>query len=97
VTDEVEKSNRSMTDKLIESEKEIASLKEALEAVRYDAMTDQLTGIGNRKRFDRAIDEAMVTLMHRRAVQPSWSATSIISRNSTTPMAIRPAIRCFAW
>ena len=61
MTNDVEKSNRSMTDRLIESEKEIAALKDALEAVRYDAMTDQLTGIGNRKRFDRAIDEAMVT------------------------------------
>ncbi|MFN3225510.1 MAG: GGDEF domain-containing protein [Hyphomicrobiales bacterium] len=61
VTDEVEKSNRSMSNKLLESEQEIASLKEALESVRYEAMTDQLTGIGNRKRFDRAMDEAMVT------------------------------------
>jgi diguanylate cyclase len=51
MTNDVEKSNRSMTDRLIESEKEIAALKDALEAVRYDAMTDQLTGIGNRKRF----------------------------------------------
>lgn len=61
MTDEVEKSNRSMSDKLLDSEREIASLKEALESVRYEAMTDQLTGIGNRKRFDRAIEEAMVS------------------------------------
>lgn len=61
MTDEVERKNRSMSEKLLDSEKEIASLKEALESVRYEAMTDQLTGIGNRKRFDRAMDEAMLT------------------------------------
>jgi diguanylate cyclase len=61
MTDDVERKNRSMSDKLLESEKEIAALKEALESVRYEAMTDQLTGIGNRKRFDRAMDEAMLT------------------------------------
>ncbi|MEM6383705.1 MAG: GGDEF domain-containing protein [Pseudomonadota bacterium] len=58
-TDEAEKLNRSMSNKLLESEQEIATLKEALESVRYEAMTDQLTGIGNRKRFDRAIEEAI--------------------------------------
>ncbi|MEM6712785.1 MAG: GGDEF domain-containing protein, partial [Pseudomonadota bacterium] len=56
-TDEVEQSNRAMSEQLINSEQEISSLKKALEAVRYEAMTDQLTGIGNRKRFDRAMDE----------------------------------------
>ncbi len=61
MTDEVGKSNRAMSGKLLDSEQEIAALKEALESVRYEAMTDQLTGIGNRKRFDRAMDEAMVT------------------------------------
>ncbi|MFK7791534.1 MAG: GGDEF domain-containing protein [Devosiaceae bacterium] len=60
MTDDVEKSSRTVSDKLVESEKEIASLKEALESVRYEAMTDQLTGIGNRKRFDRAMEEAML-------------------------------------
>jgi diguanylate cyclase len=61
MTDEVERSSRSMSNKLLESEQEIATLKEALESVRYEAMTDQLTGIGNRKRFDRAMDEAMLS------------------------------------
>lgn len=61
MTDEVERSSRSMSNKLLESEQEIAALKEALESVRYEAMTDQLTGIGNRKRFDRAMDEAMLS------------------------------------
>lgn len=61
MTDEVERSSRSMSTKLLESEQEIATLKEALESVRYEAMTDQLTGIGNRKRFDRAMDEAMLS------------------------------------
>lgn len=61
MTDEVERSSRSVSNKLLESEQEIATLKEALESVRYEAMTDQLTGIGNRKRFDRAMDEAMLS------------------------------------
>jgi diguanylate cyclase len=61
MTDEVERSSRSMSNKLLESEQEIAALKEALKSVRYEAMTDQLTGIGNRKRFDRAMDEAMLS------------------------------------
>lgn len=60
-TDEVERSNRAMSEKLLGSEREIAALKEALESVRYEAMTDQLTGIGNRKRFDRAMDESMLS------------------------------------
>jgi diguanylate cyclase len=59
-TDDVEKSNRALSEKLMGSEREIASLKEALESVRYEAMTDQLTGVGNRKRFDRAIEEALL-------------------------------------
>ena len=59
-TSEVEKSNRAMSSKLLDSEREIAQLKEALESVRYEAMTDQLTGLGNRKRFDRAIEETML-------------------------------------
>ncbi len=60
-TDGVQVNNQALSDKLVESEKEIASLKEALESVRYEAMTDQLTGVGNRKRFDRAMDEAMIS------------------------------------
>jgi diguanylate cyclase len=60
-TKKAENGNRAMVNKLSQSEREITELKEALESVRYEAMTDQLTGMGNRKRFDRAMDEALLS------------------------------------
>lgn len=49
--------NSRLRDRLAESSQEIQSLREHLEAVQEEAMTDALTGIANRKSFD-------VSLLH---------------------------------
>ena len=41
--------NRSLEGRLKETRSEIEALREALEAVRLEALTDPLTGIANRK------------------------------------------------
>ena len=50
--------NRSLEDKLTQSSGEIAELRQNLEVVRREAMTDALTGIPNRKFFDNRLREA---------------------------------------
>ena len=64
-TVEMEKRNKSLEDKFNASSMEVNQLKEDLEDMRHEAMTDGLTGIPNRKLFDtelrRAAMEAMET------------------------------------
>ena len=43
--------------KVHESQNEIATLRESLEATRQEAMTDGLTGLANRRRFDERLAE----------------------------------------
>lgn len=50
--------NRSLEDKLSQSSGEIAELRQNLEVVRREALTDALTGIPNRKFFDNRLREA---------------------------------------
>src|SRR6202023_930023 len=38
---------------------EISNLQQSLEAIRAESLTDPLTGLGNRKYFDRSIDMAI--------------------------------------
>jgi diguanylate cyclase len=58
----VQKENATLERRLESSTKEVARLREHLEQVRRDAMTDALTNLANRKAFDeellRAVDEA---------------------------------------
>lgn len=58
----VQKENATLERRLETSTKEVARLREHLEQVRRDAMTDALTNLSNRKAFDeellRACDEA---------------------------------------
>ncbi len=58
----VQKENATLERRLETSTKEVARLREHLEQVRRDAMTDALTNLANRKAFDeellRACDEA---------------------------------------
>ncbi|MDP3403845.1 MAG: GGDEF domain-containing protein [Brevundimonas sp.] len=58
----VQKENATLEKRLKTSTKEVARLREHLEQVRRDAMTDALTNLANRKAFDeellRACDEA---------------------------------------
>ncbi len=64
-TNRVQKENATLEQRLETSTKEVARLREHLEQVRRDAMTDALTNLANRKAFDeellRAIDEAEKT------------------------------------
>lgn len=51
--------NRNLESQLLESNRQIRSLKESLEAIRYEALTDELTTLSNRRHFDLAIDRAI--------------------------------------
>lgn len=61
-TTQVQKENATLERRLETSTREVARLREHLEQVRRDAMTDALTNLANRKAFDeellRAVDEA---------------------------------------
>ena len=61
-TSKVQRENLTLERRLETSTKEVARLREHLEQVRRDAMTDALTNLANRKEFDeellRACDEA---------------------------------------
>jgi diguanylate cyclase len=61
-TTEVQAENAVLEKRLESSTREVARLREHLEQVRRDAMTDALTNLANRKAFDeellRAVDEA---------------------------------------
>jgi diguanylate cyclase len=57
-TQRVAERNRSLQDRLTESSGEITELRQNLEVVRREAMTDALTGIPNRKFFDTRLRSA---------------------------------------
>lgn len=62
LVDEAQKmqsSNSELQKRLETSSKEIVSLRENLEEVQREALTDGLTGIANRKRFDMAMDQVI--------------------------------------
>ena len=59
MTEAAEKNNDTLSEQLARSQAEIAALRENLEEVRAESLTDQLTGLYNRKRFDRAMDEIL--------------------------------------
>ena len=54
---EMERNSREMEEKLHSSQNQIKELNERLETVRTEALTDQLTGIANRKHFDEALEK----------------------------------------
>jgi diguanylate cyclase len=51
-TSEMISQNKKLTDRLNETSKEMGSLKEALDVVRNEALTDTLTGLSNRRSFE---------------------------------------------
>jgi diguanylate cyclase len=55
-TREMQETNRALEARLAASKTEISSLQQNLEAIRAETLTDPLTGLGNRKYFDRAIE-----------------------------------------
>jgi diguanylate cyclase len=60
-TQQMRDSNRALEERLSLSRSEISDLQQSLEAIRAESLTDPLTGLGNRKYFDRAIQTAIQT------------------------------------
>src|SRR5436305_5076870 len=55
-TREMRDTNLALQDRLALSKTEISNLQQSLEAIRAESLTDPLTGLGNRKYFDRSIE-----------------------------------------
>jgi diguanylate cyclase len=60
-TRKVRDENSALETQLAETNDELGKLREHLEQVRRDAMTDGLTNLANRKAFDEALDAACAT------------------------------------
>lgn len=58
-TSEMRETNRALEERLTLSKNEISNLQQSLEAIRAESLTDPLTGLGNRKYFDRMIGMAV--------------------------------------
>jgi diguanylate cyclase len=58
-TREMRDTNKALEGRLSLSRTEISNLQQSLEAIRAESLTDPLTGLGNRKYFDRSIDTAV--------------------------------------
>jgi diguanylate cyclase len=58
-TTEIQEANKALESRLDHSKIEINNLQRSLEAIRTESMTDPLTGLGNRKYFDRAVADAV--------------------------------------
>jgi diguanylate cyclase len=58
-TREMRETNKALEERLTLSKSEISDLQQSLEAIRAESLTDPLTGLGNRKYFDRMIDMAV--------------------------------------
>ncbi|TCS63565.1 GGDEF domain-containing protein [Varunaivibrio sulfuroxidans] len=59
----MERLNKALENQLEKSSGEIVQLKDDLEEMRREAMTDSLTGLANRKRFDLELRRAAMTAM----------------------------------
>jgi diguanylate cyclase len=62
-THEMRDTTRALEQRLTLSKTEISNLQQSLEAIRAESLTDPLTGLGNRKYFDRSIDTAIETAL----------------------------------
>jgi diguanylate cyclase len=58
-TREMRDTNKALEDRLTLSKSEISNLQQSLEAIRAESLTDPLTGLGNRKYFDRSVGTAV--------------------------------------
>jgi diguanylate cyclase len=58
-TREMQDTNKALEQRLTLSKSEINNLQQSLEAIRAESLTDPLTGLGNRKYFDRSIEMAV--------------------------------------
>ncbi len=62
-TAEMRDTNKALEERLTLSKSEISNLQHSLDAIRAESLTDPLTGLGNRKYFDRSIDNAVQTAL----------------------------------
>jgi diguanylate cyclase len=62
-TREMRETNKALEERLTLSKSEISNLQQSLEAIRAESLTDPLTGLGNRKYFDRSIELAVQTAL----------------------------------
>lgn len=60
-THDMQTTNRALEGRLKKSRQVIHSLQQSLDAIRAETLTDPLTGLGNRKYFDRAVADAVAT------------------------------------
>jgi diguanylate cyclase len=58
-TREMREANKALEERLTSSKSEMSDLQHSLEAIRAESLTDPLTGLGNRKYFDRSIEMAV--------------------------------------
>ena len=59
-TKQMSANSHELEERLDDSRKQIERLQQSLELVRAESYTDPLTGIANRQRFDRTLDDAIV-------------------------------------
>lgn len=64
-TAEMENKNAALEKQLKDSRGQITELQESLEAIRYESLTDQLTGLANRKHFDQSLERAIDVSVRR--------------------------------
>ncbi|MGN6308467.1 MAG: GGDEF domain-containing protein [Xanthobacteraceae bacterium] len=62
-THDMQKTNLALERRIKTSRQAIHTLQQNLEAIRAETLTDPLTGLGNRKYFDRAVADAVTTSM----------------------------------
>ncbi len=57
-------SNQALESQLLESKRQIENLKDKLETIRYESLTDELTTLHNRKHFDASIERMISQAEH---------------------------------
>jgi diguanylate cyclase len=60
-THDMRDTTKALEERLALSKAEISNLQQSLEAIRAESLTDPLTGLGNRKYFDRSLETAVAT------------------------------------
>ena len=58
-TKQAEEQNRTLSEQLAASQAQVQQLRESLDTIRYESLTDDLTTLANRKHFDRSLEQAM--------------------------------------